>query len=135
MQEVVDTAKERGFATAAVRDSNHFGIAGYYAMMALPHDMIGVAMTNTAALGIPTFGRDVLFGTNPIAVAVPALHQPAYVLDMATTVVTRGKVEVYEREGKALPAGWAWIPEGSTLRCDHFAARTCWCKPVAASCP
>jgi LDH2 family malate/lactate/ureidoglycolate dehydrogenase len=107
MQEVIDTAKARGFATAAVRDSNHFGIAGYYAMMALPHDMIGVAMTNTAALGIPTFGRDVLFGTNPIAVAVPALHQPAYVLDMATTVVTRGKVEVYEREGKTLPSGWA----------------------------
>jgi len=107
MQEVVQTAKERGFATAAVRDSNHFGIAAYYAMMALPHDMIGVAMTNTAALGIPTFGKDAMFGTNPISVAIPALHEAPFVLDMSTTVVTRGKVETYLREGKVLPTGWA----------------------------
>jgi L-2-hydroxycarboxylate dehydrogenase (NAD+) len=107
MQEVIQTATEKGFATAAVRDSNHFGIAAYYSMMALPQNMIGVAMTNTAALGIPTFGKDAMFGTNPISVAVPALHEVPFVLDMSTTVVTRGKVETYLREGKVLPAGWA----------------------------
>jgi len=112
MGEVIGIASKQGFATAAVRDSNHFGIAGYYAMMALPEDMIGIAMTNTAALGIPTFGKDVMYGTNPIAVAVPALQQPAFVLDMATTVVTRGKIETYLREGKRIPHGWAVDTQG-----------------------
>jgi Malate/L-lactate dehydrogenases len=107
MRDVIGLARGRGFACAAVRDSNHFGIAGYYAMMALPHDMIGVAMTNTAALGVPTNGRDAGFGSNPIAIAVPAGTEAPFVLDMATTVVTRGKIETYEREGKALPTGWA----------------------------
>jgi L-2-hydroxycarboxylate dehydrogenase (NAD+) len=107
MREVIAIAAERGFACASVRDSNHFGIAGYYAEMALPKDMIGIAMTNTAALGVPTNALDVMFGTNPIAVAVPAAEEPPFVLDMATTVVTRGKVETYLREGKRLPLGWA----------------------------
>jgi L-2-hydroxycarboxylate dehydrogenase (NAD+) len=112
MSEVVETAKKSGFAAASVRDSNHFGIAGYYALMAVPEDMIGIVMTNTAALGVPTFGKEAMFGTNPIAVAVPALNQPPFVLDMATTVVTRGKVETYERDEKPLPEGWAVNTEG-----------------------
>lgn len=107
MREVISMASDRGLACASVRDSNHFGIAGYYAEMALPEDMIGVAMTNTAALGVPTNALDVMFGTNPIAVAVPSGAESPFVLDMATTVVTRGKVETYLREGKALPRGWA----------------------------
>lgn len=113
MKDVVQQAEVSGFSVAAVRDSNHFGVAGYYAMMALPKDMIGIAMTNTAALGVATFGRDVQFGTNPIAVAVPAAEQPAFVLDMATTVVTRGKIEEYHRESSPLPKGWAVDKEGA----------------------
>jgi L-2-hydroxycarboxylate dehydrogenase (NAD+) len=107
MERIVAKARTAGAAFASVRDSNHFGIAGYYAMMALPHDMIGIAMTNTAALGVPTFGRQVMFGTNPLAFAAPADRERAFVLDMSTTVVTRGKIEVHEREGKPLPLGWA----------------------------
>ncbi len=107
MRDVIALAKDRGAAFASVRDSNHFGIAGYYAQMALSEDMIGIAMTNTAALGVPTFGRDAMFGTNPIAVAIPAGKEPPFVLDMATTVVTRGKVETCERESLPLPEGWA----------------------------
>jgi len=107
MERVIAKAAVAGAAFASVRDSNHFGIAGYYAMLALPHDMIGIAMTNTAALGVPTFGRQVMFGTNPLAFAAPADREQAFVLDMSTTVVTRGKVEVCEREGKPLPLGWA----------------------------
>lgn len=107
MRDVIALARERGAAFASVRDSNHFGIAGYYAGMALPEDMIGIAMTNTAALGVPTFGRDAMFGTNPIAVAVPAGEEAPFVLDMATTVVTRGKIETCEREGSPIPGGWA----------------------------
>lgn len=107
MERVIEKALLSGAAFGSVRDSNHFGIAGYYAMLALRHDMIGIAMTNTAALGVPTFGRQVMFGTNPLAFAAPADHEQAFVLDMSTTVVTRGKVEVCEREGKPLPLGWA----------------------------
>jgi LDH2 family malate/lactate/ureidoglycolate dehydrogenase len=89
MQRVIAKAASAGAAFASVRESNHFGIAGYYAMLALPHDMIGIAMTNTAALGVPTFGRQVMFGTNPLAFAAPAQREGAFVLDMSTTVVTR----------------------------------------------
>jgi L-2-hydroxycarboxylate dehydrogenase (NAD+) len=107
METVIKKAQTNGAAFGCIRDSNHFGIAGYYAMMALDKDMLGIAMTNTAALGVPTFGRQVMFGTNPLAFAAPADRERAFVLDMSTTVVTRGKVEVYERLGKELPQGWA----------------------------
>lgn len=114
MTQALSKAEVGGAGFAVVRDSNHFGIAGYYAMMALPKDMIGIAMTNTAALGVPTFGRRVMFGTNPIAFAAPADREGAFVLDMATTVVTRGKVEVYDRAEKSLPPGWAVNTSGTT---------------------
>jgi L-2-hydroxycarboxylate dehydrogenase (NAD+) len=107
MKEVIAKARSNGAAFGCVRDSNHFGIAGYYAMLALPEEMLGVAMTNTAALGVPTFGRQVMFGTNPLAFAAPADQERAFVLDTSTTVVTRGKIEVYQRLGQELPMGWA----------------------------
>lgn len=107
METVIDKAKTNGAAFGCVRDSTHFGIAGYYAMLAMDEDMLGIAMTNTAALGVPTFGRQVMFGTNPLAFAAPADKERGFVLDMATTVVTRGKIETYERQGKELPPGWA----------------------------
>jgi LDH2 family malate/lactate/ureidoglycolate dehydrogenase len=111
MRSVIEKARggdtTGGAAFGTVRDSNHFGIAGYYAMMALEADTLGFAMTNTAPLGVPTFGRQVMFGTNPIAFAAPADAEGAFVLDMATTVVPRGKIEVYDREGRTLPEGWA----------------------------
>ncbi|MFB0537137.1 MAG: Ldh family oxidoreductase, partial [Anaerolineae bacterium] len=88
MESVINKAKTNGAAFGCVRDSNHFGIAGYYAMMALDEAMLGIAMTNTAALGVPTFGRQVMYGTNPLAFAAPADEERAFVLDMSTTVVT-----------------------------------------------
>jgi len=107
MRQVINKAENNGAAFGCVKNSNHFGIAGYYAMMALEHDMLGIAMTNTAALGVPTFGRQVMFGTNPLAFCAPANHEKAFVLDMSTTVVSRGKIEVYERDQKDLPLNWA----------------------------
>ena len=107
MERVIDTAENHGVGFCSIRNSNHFGIAGFYTEMAARKDMIGVCMTNTAALGVPTFGRDAMFGTNPIAFSVPANNGRLFTLDMATTCVTRGKVEVYEREEKPLPLGWA----------------------------
>ena len=107
MEKVIAKAETSGAAFGCIKDSNHFGIAGYYAMMALEKDMLGIAMTNTAALGVPTFGKQVMYGTNPIAFAAPADREESFVLDMSTTVVTRGKIEVYDRLEKPLPLGWA----------------------------
>lgn len=112
MSRIIEKARAVGAAFSSVRNSNHFGIAGYYTEMAAREDMIGICMTNTAALGVPTFGRTAMFGTNPIAISVPAHHGRMFTLDMATTVVTRGKIEVYEREGRPLPAGWAVDTKG-----------------------
>jgi LDH2 family malate/lactate/ureidoglycolate dehydrogenase len=116
MERIIHKAAAHGAAFGSVRNSNHFGIAGYYAMMALEEDMIGIAMTNTAAMGAPTFGCQVKFGTNPLAFAVPAQEERAFVLDMSTTVVTRGKIEVYHRLGKELPVGWAVDKTGQPAR-------------------
>ena len=107
MTRVIAKTKEQGVGVCSVRNSSHFGIAGYYAEMAAREDMIGIAMTNTAALGVPTFAREAAFGTNPIAFAAPALGGKLFSLDMSTTTVTRGKIETYRREGKPLPSGWA----------------------------
>jgi len=101
--------KARGTAVGfvVVRNSNHFGIAGYYSMMALKAGMIGISSTNAAPLVVPTFGRTAVLGTNPISVAVPTGREEPFVLDMATSVVPRGTIEVYDRQGKPMPHGWA----------------------------
>ncbi|GHU19421.1 malate dehydrogenase [Spirochaetia bacterium] len=112
MECVISKAKDHGVGFCSIRNSNHFGIAGYYAEMAARQDMIGVTMTNTAALGVPTSAREAMFGTNPIAFAVPGLGDQMFSLDMATTAVTRGAVEVAAREGKPLPPGWAVGTDG-----------------------
>ncbi len=107
MERVLDKAAQTGAAFGAVRNSNHFGIAGYYAMLALDRDMIGIASTNSVRYGAPTFGRDIMLGTNPLAFAIPAKNEPPFVLDFATTTVPKGKLEVYSRKGKQLNPGWA----------------------------
>jgi L-2-hydroxycarboxylate dehydrogenase (NAD+) len=121
MQAVIEKARRHGSAFGAVRNSNHFGIAGYYAMMALEHDMIGLASTNSVKYGAPTFGKDVLLGTNPLAFAIPAGKEPAFVLDFATTTVPKGKLEVYKRKGLPLKEGWA-IDENGAATTDPDAA-------------
>ncbi len=112
MQKAIQKAKEVGAGFVTVCNSNHYGIAGYYAMMALEHDCIGMSMTNADVLVVPTFGRDAMLGTNPIAVAAPANSERPFVLDMATSTVARGKLEVYNRLDKPLPVGWATDESG-----------------------
>ena len=112
MERVLEKAATTGAAFGAVRNSNHYGIAGYYAMMALEHDMIGICTTDSAHFAVPTFGRTPMQGTNPFAFAIPAGNEPAFVLDFATTTVTYGKLEVYERKGLKLKPGWAVDGEG-----------------------
>jgi LDH2 family malate/lactate/ureidoglycolate dehydrogenase len=102
----IEKAEENGMAIVVVRNSNHYGIAGYYAEMIMRHGMIGLSSTNTAPLAVPTFGRDALLGTNPIAIAFPADTSEPYMIDMATSVVPRGKLEVYSRNKRPIPRGW-----------------------------
>jgi LDH2 family malate/lactate/ureidoglycolate dehydrogenase len=113
MERAIQKALDVGVGFVTVRNSNHYGIAGYYAMMALEHDCIGISMTNASPLVVPTFGRDGMYGTNPIAVAAPAGEEKPFVLDMATSTVPRGKLEVYDRQEKSLPLGWATDATGT----------------------
>jgi L-2-hydroxycarboxylate dehydrogenase (NAD+) len=112
MRMAMEKALEAGVGFVAVRNSNHYGIAGYYSMMALEEDLIGISMTNAAPLVVPTFGKDAVLGTNPMSVAVPTGGERPFVLDMATSIVTRGKLEEYERREKPLIEGWATDKEG-----------------------
>ncbi len=120
MSLAIKKAKRSGVGFVTVRNSNHYGIAGYYSMMALKNNLIGISMTNSAPLAVPTFGRDSMIGTNPISLVAPASKERPYVLDMATTVVPRGKLEVLNRLGKPLPLGWAvdehGVPTTDTAR-------------------
>lgn len=113
MQVAIDKAKNVGTGWVSVRNSNHFGIAGYHAMMALEHDMIGMAMTNGSALVAPTFSIERMLGTNPIAVAIPADQQPPFVADFATTTAANGKLEISQRKNADIPLGWAQDKEGN----------------------
>ena len=107
MEIAIKKARATAVGIVAVRNSNHFGIAGYYSMMALKAGMIGISSTNAAPLVVPTFGRAAVLGTNPISVAVPTGTEEPFVLDMATSVVPRGTIEVYDRQGRRMPLGWA----------------------------
>lgn len=115
MKIAIEKAKKLGVGIVIVRNSNHYGIAGYYARMAAMEGLIGISMTNTEALVIPTYGKRAMLGTNPIAISMPAQPIP-FLLDMSTSVVTRGKTEIYKKNAKPLPLGWAVDRNG--LGCD-----------------
>lgn len=113
MQVAMDKARIAGTGWVSVRNSNHFGIAGYHAMMALGQDMIGMAMTNASPLVAPTFATERMLGTNPIAVAIPANEQPAFVADFATTTAANGKLEILQRKEQDAPLGWIQDKDGT----------------------
>lgn len=112
MKVAIEKAKQAGTGWVSVSNSNHFGIAGYHAMMALEQDMIGMAMTNASALVSPTFSVERMLGTNPIAIAIPAGEQPPFVADMATTTAANGKLEIMQRKNEAVPEGWVQDKNG-----------------------
>jgi len=101
-------AEEFGSAFLAVSRSNHFGIAGYYTSMALAEDMIGITMTNASPRVVPTGGTTGILGTNPISVAVPRKSKPPFILDMATSAVSSGKLDVAVRKGAEIPEAWVY---------------------------
>lgn len=111
MNKAIEKAENTGIGIVSVRESNHFGIAGYYAKMASDRGLMGMACTNSEAIMVPTFGRMAMLGSNPIAVAMPAKPYP-FLFDCSTTVVTRGKLEMYNKMNKPLPKGWALDKNG-----------------------
>ena len=112
MEIAIDKAKAVGTGWVSVKNSNHYGIAGYHSMMALEHDMIGMSMTNASPLVSPTFSTERMLGTNPIAVAIPADNQPPFVADFSTTTAANGKLEILQRNGEDAPLGWIQDAEG-----------------------
>lgn len=114
MQVAIEKAEKAGTGWVSVKNSNHFGIAGYHAMMALQHNMIGMAMTNASALVAPTFSIERMLGTNPIAVAIPAQNEPAFVADFATTTASNGKLEILQRKNEEAPVGWVQDADGNS---------------------
>ena len=105
MTMAIEKARRVGTGWAGVRNSNHYGIAGAYAMMALDENMIGIAMTNANPLVAPTYSLKPLLGTNPIAVAIPAGEQPPFIADFATSPIARGKLDVMHNQGESAPEG------------------------------
>lgn len=114
MNIAIEKAAKAGTGWVSVKNSNHFGIAGYHAMMALEHGMIGMAMTNASALVAPTFSVERMLGTNPIAVAIPAGEEPPFVADFATTTASNGKLEILQRKNAEAPVGWVQDVNGET---------------------
>jgi LDH2 family malate/lactate/ureidoglycolate dehydrogenase len=116
MEIAMKKAKQVGTGWVSVKNSNHFGIAGYHAMMALEQEMIGIAMTNASALVAPTYSAEKLLGTNPIAVAVPAGEEAPFVADFATTTAANGKLEIAQRNNTTIPFGWAQDADGNATQ-------------------
>lgn len=112
MQVAIEKAETCGTGWVAVKNSNHFGIAGFYSEMALKHDMVGIAMTNANPLVAPTGSVSRLLGTNPIAVAIPTNNQPAFVADFATTPIARGKLDIMGKQGLSAPLGFVQDKDG-----------------------
>jgi L-2-hydroxycarboxylate dehydrogenase (NAD+) len=117
----MDMAEKCGSGWVGVRNTNHFGIAGYYVLQALERDLIGWAMTNATKLVAPLWGAERMLGTNPIAIAFPGKAEPPIVIDMATSAAAYGKIEIARRRGEPVPQGWAIDREGrSTTNPDEM---------------
>lgn len=113
MKVAIEKAEKFGSGWVSVRNSNHFGIAGYHTMMAVEKDMIGFAMTNASPLVAPTFSNERLLGTNPMCYAFPAGKYPPVIVDMATSAAANGKLEIAQRMGKPVPEGWIQDANGN----------------------
>src|SRR5581483_2647347 len=119
MKVAIEKAEKLGSGWVSVRNSNHFGIAGYHALMAVEKDMIGFAMTNASPLVSPTYSSERLLGTNPMCYAFPAGGYPPVIVDMATSAAANGKLEIAQRSGKQVPEGWVQDKGGNPTTDPH----------------
>jgi len=115
----IERAKKMGLGMVTVRNSTHYGIAGYYVLMAIEAGMIGISGTNARPSIAPTFGVENMLGTNPLTYGIPSDEEFPFVLDCATSIAQRGKIEVYDREGKDIPSGWVIDQEGKIRTDSH----------------
>ena len=122
MEMCIGMAREYGLAAVTVRRSRHFGMASYYALMCLEHDMIGCSMTNNSGVGVlPTFGRQPMLSTNPISVVAPTNHEPPFEMDFATSVAAMSKIGLAKATGTKIPLGWALDDQGQPTEDPHAA--------------
>ncbi|HWZ35687.1 MAG TPA: Ldh family oxidoreductase, partial [Mucilaginibacter sp.] len=119
MKVAIQKAEQYGSGWISIRNSNHFGIAGYHALMAVQKDMIGFAMTNASPLVAPTFSNERMLGTNPMCYAFPAGEYPPVIVDMATSAAANGKLEIAQRAGKPVPEGWIQDATGGYTTDPH----------------
>jgi len=113
MEIAMKKAKEFGSASVAVRNTNHYGAAGYYPVMALKEDLIGLSMTNTTKGVAPFLGAEKMLGTNPVAIAFPGFKEPPVIIDFASSTVSYGKIEIAKRKGEEVPSGWCIDKNGN----------------------
>lgn len=114
MKIVIEKAEKYGSGWVSVKNSNHFGIAGYHALMAVENDMIGISMTNASPLVAPTYANERLLGTNPMCYAFPAGKYPPVIVDMATAAAANGKLEIAQRANSVIPDGWLQDAKGNS---------------------
>lgn len=119
MELAIEKAKQFGMGMVAVRNSTHYGIAGYYTMMATEAGMIGITGTNARPSIAPTLGVENMLGTNPLTFGIPTDEDFPFILDAATSISQRGKIEVYDRADKDIPSGWVIDEEGHTRTDTH----------------
>jgi LDH2 family malate/lactate/ureidoglycolate dehydrogenase len=117
MEMAIKKAEMYGMGMVVVRNSSHYGFAGYYPLMAVENNMIGITGTNARPSIAPTFGVENMLGTNPLTVGMPSDEEFPFLLDCATSISQRGKIEKLAREGKETPAGWV-IGRDGTARTD-----------------
>ncbi|XP_055383566.1 uncharacterized oxidoreductase YjmC isoform X2 [Condylostylus longicornis] len=123
MDLAIKKAKEHGVGWVCAKRSNHYGMAGWYAIQAMEQGLIGISMTNTSPLVVATRSKQAVLGTNPLACAAPAKNDK-FILDMATSAVAVGKIEIQRRKGEPLPQGWAQDPEGDITNDPELAFKT-----------
>ena len=133
MNLAIRKAREAGVGMVTTTNSKHYGMAGYYAMMALPHDMIGWSMTNSGPAVVPLWGKEAMLGTNPIAIAAPTKNEVPFVFDVATSTVAAQKVAVAGIIGMPIPAGWAVDQEGNPTTDPKVARESRLLLPLGAT--
>jgi LDH2 family malate/lactate/ureidoglycolate dehydrogenase len=131
MRAAIERARTTGVAVAAVRGSNHCGAMAYFARLAIPHDMIGLAATNALPAMAPWGGIDKILGINPLAVAIPAAREPAIVMDAAFSHSAHGKIRVFQQKGLPIPGHWAFDADGRPTT-DPVAAAAGLLQPIGA---
>lgn len=119
MKIAIEKAKTYGSGWVSVKNSNHFGIAGYHSLLAVAEDMVGISMTNASPLVAPTYSNERLLGTNPMCYAFPAGKYPPLVVDMATAAAANGKLEIAQRANEQVPLGWVQRKNGEATTNPH----------------